>query len=446
MLTKVTNWGNYPVVEADLLSFDRVEQLLEPLSPAHDVIARGLGRCYGDSALSSTIVSTQRFSKYISFDGQTGVLTCQAGVSLADIIEVFLPRGWFLPVTPGTKFVTVGGAIAADVHGKNHHAEGSFCDHVLNLELLMADGSLVRCSPQENAELFELTCGGMGLTGIITTATIKLRPVETSYIREETMPAANLQEIMDLFEQEDNDWVYSVAWIDCLATGKNMGRSVMMRGEHAKMTELGSLRQRRNPLKVSDPFHLNVPFNFPSIALNSLSVRAFNTAFYHKFPRGRHEHITDYDTFFYPLDFVNNWNRIYGRRGFTQYQFVLPMETSREGLPVLLNKISRSGLGSFLAVLKLFGDQNRLISFPRKGYTLALDFPINRWLFSLFDELDELVMHYGGRLYLAKDVRMSSLMFRKGYPNTERFVAGLRKYDPRGKFSSLQSKRIGVSL
>lgn len=440
MKTTIANWGNYPIVEADLLTLRKKEQAAGFVRQAGHAIARGLGRCYGDSALSDTIISTQNFNRFLDFDAEHGVVTCEAGVSLADILDVFVPRGWFLPVTPGTKFVSIGGAIAADVHGKS---SGSFCDYVLSMQVMKAHGEVITCSKTENGDFFETTRGGMGLTGIILQATVQLIPVETAYIREETVQCRDLDSVMELFENMGK-WTYSVAWIDCVATGKNMGRSVMMRGEHARLDDLTRPAQRRDPLNPRKLPKLDVPIMFPNFALNNLTVQAFNMAYYHKYPKGTHVHVVDYDAFFYPLDFVSNWNRIYGRRGFTQYQFLLPMESSYEGLPVLLEKISSCGLGSFLAVLKKFGPHESFISFPKPGYFLALDFPITRKLFGLLDDFDKLVLKYGGRLYLAKDVRMKPEMFFKGYENAAAFCERIKQWDPEQKFQSLQSRRLNM--
>lgn len=440
---KLTNWGKYPLVDVDFHSFSREDQARDVIATAGSLIPRGLGRCYGDSSLGETVISSLRFDRMISFNEESGELVCESGVSLEDILKVFVPRGWFLPTTPGTKFVTVGGAIASNVHGKNHHVSGSFSSQVNWFEIMLADGSIERCSATENSDLFSATCGGMGLTGLILRASLNLIPVETAYIRQELIKARNLDEIMSIFE-ESEDWTYSVAWIDCLTRGENMGRSIMMRGEHARMDELIKPKMREKPLVLPDKMKLNVPFNFPSFALNSLSVKAFNAAYYNKVFKEKQEMIIDYDVFFYPLDGVLNWNRIYGSRGFTQYQFVLPVEAGREGLGNILSRIASSGQGSFLAVLKLFGEQDDLIAFPRAGYTLALDFPLRDGLFTLLDELDSMVLDYGGRLYLAKDVRMQPHMFDKGYARSEQFKSIKKRYDADNKFASLQSKRIGV--
>ncbi|MDZ8120345.1 FAD-binding oxidoreductase [Pontiella agarivorans] len=444
-MRKISDWGNYPVIEAEVNGFDSTEQLKQQLELPGDVIAFGNGRSYGDASLQKRIVLTRRFNKFLSFNETTGELRCQAGVLLSEILDVFVPRGWFLPVTPGTKLITVGGAIASDVHGKNHHVDGSFGQHVLRMDIMRNDGSLITCSPTENADFFNVTVGGMGLSGIILNATFCLRKIETAYIKEETVRAANLEEIMDGFEMSD-DWTYSVAWIDCLAKGDAMGRSVLMRGEHATTTDLVNQAHRDYPLSVKQGSKLGVPVSFPNFVLNPLSMKAFNFAYYNKTRPGKHEHVVDYNSFFYPLDAIADWNRIYGKRGFTQYQFVIPKAAGREGMRTILKRITDSGLGSFLAVLKLFGEQESFMSFPMAGYTLALDFPISVKAMSLFKELDAMVADYGGRLYLAKDSRMNAEMFEKTYPNADEFRQVIALLNEGGtRFASLQSKRIGIT-
>lgn len=437
---KVTNWGKYPVIEANYKSFGSVNELKALVSNSDKLVARGLGRCYGDSALSPTIISTLRYNRILAFDEQAGIITCESGVSLGEILEAFVPKGWFLPVTPGTKFVTVGGAIASDVHGKNHHVEGSFSNHILSMDVLLSDGSIITCSKTHNSDLFWATCGGMGLTGIILQAAFSLKKIETAYIKQKTIKARNLDEVMAAFEASMH-YTYSVAWIDCLASGASQGRSILMLGEHATINELKS---GTSPLQLPKRKKLAVPLDFPSFALNTFSVKAFNFLFYHKAPAKPMESIIDYDTYFYPLDSIHHWNRIYGKRGFTQYQFVLPKESSKAALKEILNKISQSGQGSFLAVLKLFGKQDNLISFPKEGYTLALDFAINHKVFPLLDALDEIVLANGGRIYLTKDARMKAEAFRIGYSNSADFIALKHQYDPANKFQSLQSQRLHI--
>ncbi|MBK5285575.1 MAG: FAD-binding oxidoreductase, partial [Bacteroidia bacterium] len=351
-----------------------------------------------------------------------------------------IPKGWFIPVSPGTKFITVGGAIAADIHGKNHHLEGTLSKHLLWLELLIHDGTIVRCSENENTALFRLTCGGMGLTGIILSASFRLKKIESDKIRYEKITASNLNDVMRLFE-DSSAWTYSVAWIDCLAKGRSKGRSILMRGEHATTNEAGKyFRKKMKKQKFSFPFYL------PAFALNHFTAKAFNEFYYRVSSIPKQNQISSFDFFFYPLDSILNWNRIYGKRGFTQYQFVLPMKSSYDGLNEILTFISGSGMGSFLAVLKLFGEENKnILSFPMKGYTLALDFPVTKKLFPLLNELDSIVADFGGRIYLAKDMRVRMEMLKRMYPRFEIFSEGIKKYNPDFRFRSLQSDRAGFT-
>jgi FAD/FMN-containing dehydrogenase len=444
-MQKISNWGNYPVVDADVLRFDSLDELRHKMAGRGSVIPRGNGRCYGDSALGETIVSTLHYNKIQSFDPQTGEVGCQAGVLLADLLDVFVPRGWFLPVTPGTKLITVGGAIASNVHGKSHHVTGSFSNCVTEFELMLSTGEVKRCSRTENPELFALTHGGMGLTGLVLSAKITLIPIETAYMRERVVKCQNLDEVMDLFEASTH-WTYSVSWIDCLAKGDSLGRSIMMLGEHATQGELIDPQRAQHPLDVKRGPQLDVPIMFPNFALNKFTMQAFNFAYYNKMFTKEITHVVDYNAFFYPLDAVDNWNRIYGTRGFTQYQFVLPKETGRKGLRKILTRIADSGMGSFLAVLKLFGEEVSFMSVPMAGYTLALVFPIQNGLFELLNELDAMVADYGGRIYLTKDVRMSEAMFFKTYEHAADFKAVLATLNAgEAQFASLQSKRIGLT-
>jgi decaprenylphospho-beta-D-ribofuranose 2-oxidase len=438
---KVSNWGNYPAIEAEVASFTKPEEAREQLSKWQEWIPRGMGRCYGDSSLAPQIISTLKYNRMLAFDENTGWLSCQCGVTFHDILEVFLPRGWFPPVTPGTKFVSIGGAIASDVHGKNHHSEGSFSAHLGSFLLMKSSGEVVHCSREENADLFAATCGGMGLTGLVLEATFKLKKVETAFIAQRSQRAGNLEEAMKLFEAGMH-YTYSMAWIDCFSKGTRMGRSVLLMGEHAKAGELMNAQQKAKPLEIPAKRKLSVPFNFPGFALNKVSLKLFNYFYYHKAPARQKDSIVTYDQFFYPLDGILNWNRIYGKRGFTQYQCVLPPHTSYEGLKKILEKINKQGSGSFLAVLKWFGKQDSLLSFPMEGYTLALDFPISAKLFPFLDELDKIVQDCGGRLYLTKDARMSREMFAKTYPHLSEFETLKRSADPEDRIKSLQWKRL----
>lgn len=436
---KVTNWGNFPVIDAEIFSPTSYDQVRNIVLQTSSLIARGLGRCYGDSSLNENILSTLCLNHILSFDNTTGSLTCEAGVSLEEILDAFVPRGWFLPVTPGTKFVTLGGAIASDVHGKNHHVAGSFANYVESLLLLQADGTILRCSKNENKEIFEATCGGMGLTGIILEATLFLKKIETAYIRQEIEKAKNLDQIFEIFNHSAQ-WTYSVAWIDCLAKGNSLGRSVLIRGEHAGLHEIPAMK---NPLKVPEKIKVSVPFNFPEFTLSTYVVKIFNELWDFKYSLA--QSVVDYNSFFYPLDSILKWNRIYGKRGLTQYQCVFPKEPSYEGIKQILTAISNSGEGSPLGVLKLFGKQNGLLSFPLEGYTLAIDFPAKKSVFELFKKLDEIVLKHGGRLYLTKDSRMSEEMFKKGYePALSKFKKLKAKVDTQNKFQSFQSRRLEI--
>lgn len=427
---KVTNWGNFPVVEKEIKSEDTLQKIKDFVQNNNEIIARGNGRCYGDASLSEHIFSTKRLNKLISFDRLNGIIECESGVLLSEILEVIVQQGYFLYVTPGTKFISVGGAIASDVHGKNHHAEGCFSEYVISFSLLNENGEVLICSRTENTDKFWATIGGMGLTGIILSAKFKLKNIETAYIRQESIKAENLDEIFKLFD-ESEDWTYNVAWIDCLQKGKNIGRSILMRGEHAFKHQLPNKLQEK-PLRLKKKLNLTVPFYFPNFALNNLTVKIFNFLYFNKQTKKEVKNNVDYETFFYPLDIANDWNKIYGKGGFIQYQFVIPKEKGKEGMKEILQTIAKSGNGSFLAVLKLFGKNNAEAynSFPIEGYTLALDFKVNAKLKNLIKKLDEVVEAYGGRIYLTKD-SMSKSSLTNYLHNVQ---------NP--KFVSLQHKRI----
>jgi decaprenylphospho-beta-D-ribofuranose 2-oxidase len=439
MVRSIANWGNYPVINSDEHLFSYDDQLEKLVNEADHFIPRGNGRCYGDASLAGETITTTKYDKILSFDSVNGILECQSGLILDKILEVIVPKGWFLPVTPGTKFISVGGAVGSDVHGKNHHVDGSFSNHILSMELILANGSITSCSPSQNPELFEATCGGMGLTGIITKVRFRLKKIESSYIKQKQIKAKNLEEIIKLFE-EYSHYTYSVAWIDCLKKGENFGRSILILGEHATVQELPE-KLKSEPLKLPAKKSIPFPFNLPSWVLNSFTVKLFNFLYYGKNFKREINNVVSYEPFFYPLDAILNWNRGYGKKGFVQYQFVLPMH-AKQGLIEILQKISDKGLGSFLAVLKVFGKQESMISFPTEGYTLALDFPVRAGLFEFLDELDKIVLKYGGRLYMSKDARMKPEIMVQGYPRLEEFKAIVNKYNPKGKIRSLQSERL----
>lgn len=443
MQKKIANWGNYPVMESNEMQFSSVSELKNIVGTNTNVIARGNGRCYGDASLSTVTISTLKFKNILFFDKVSGVIECQSGVLLDELLDVIVPEGWFLPVTPGTKFVTIGGAVASDIHGKNHHVDGAFSRHVISMQLMLASGKTITCSKEENTELFEATCGGMGLTGVIISVRFDLKKIESSYIKETKIKVSNLEELIELFEKNKH-FTYSVAWIDCLKKGTGFGRSVLMLGEHAAANELSEKQKTNGPLAPPKKKSITFPFSLPSWILNNFTVRTFNFLFYHKNLKKEKVSVIPYEPFFYPLDAILYWNRGYGRKGFVQYQFVVPME-NKEGLIAILTKISNKGWGSFLAVLKIFGKQNDLISFPIEGYTLALDFPVRKGLFEFLDELDEIVLQNGGRIYLSKDARMKAGTFWKGYSNAKTFASLVSKYDPETKFKSIQSSRLAIT-
>lgn len=430
---KCTGWGRYPVVDASLDHPQTLQECKESVLRNPQILARGMGRSYGDSSLAPHLLSSNYLSHFKHFDAQTGMLTCESGVSLANIIDIFLPQGWFLPVTAGTRFVTIGGAIASDIHGKNHHLNGAFSQYVKRMNVMLGNADIVEISSTLHSDLFQATCGGMGLTGLILDASIQLMPIQSSNILETTLKIRNLEELFDALEVNQSA-SYSVAWIDCLAKGPALGRSLLILGEHA----VDGILEIRNENTI------NIPFDAPSQLLNHYSIKFFNEFYYHKIRGYRNKKTVHCIPYFYPLDKINNWNRLYGRNGFIQYQFVLPKE-ARASLKNILERIANSGKSAFLGVLKAFGPANEnYLSFPMQGYTLALDFRLEPGLFKLLDELDAIILHEGGRLYLTKDARMSEHMFKKSYPNWSKFESVRIKYHSVGKFSSIQSQRLGL--
>jgi decaprenylphospho-beta-D-ribofuranose 2-oxidase len=433
-LTEIYGWGRYPKQDARLLMPSTIASLESISKQENSFITRGMGRSYGDSANAPHVLQTTYINHFIEFDKVTGKLTVQAGITLREILEVIVPNGWFLPATPGTGYVTLGGAIASDVHGKNHHNAGTFGQHVNSLSILLGNGEVLTTSPHHHADLFHATCGGMGLTGVIISATIQLLPIRSSLIYQKTIKADSIEAACETFES-NSDASYSVAWIDCLSKGKNLGRSVIMLGEHAEQGGLEiDIRQK-----------VSIPFSTPSALLNSLTMKAFNTAYWHKSKDNLRQTVA-LMPYFYPLDAVGEWNRLYGKKGFVQFQCVLPKIDGVSNMRSLLTDISNSGEGSFLAVLKQFGAGNKnFLSFPREGYTLALDFKVSDTAIKTVKKLEDKVVDMGGRLYLTKDAVMQESTFKATYPNWEKFEEVREQYGAVGKFSSAQSKRLGLA-
>ena len=435
-------WGRYPKTTANMIQPadpQAVQRFISSQDMPSPCISHGSGRSYGDSALAEQLISSRYLDNFLELDKEQKLLRCGAGVKLGDILKLCIPQGLFLPVRPGTKAVSVGGAIAADVHGKNHHLDGSFCTHLKSIDIVLASGEFLRCSEQENAELFHATCGGMGLTGVIVEASLSLDSISSSYIEQRSLVANNLRECFELIEDNSAD-KYSVAWLDCLATARNLGRSVLYLGEHAPS------KTGRAELLHRERSGLSIPFSTPALLINKSTMSLFNAAYYALQKKKSRLVTLNYENYFFPLDGISNWNRLYGANGFLQYQFVIPSDGALEGITSILEKISEKGKGSFLTVLKKFGKENEnLLSFPKSGYTLTLDFKNEPSLFPLLEELDRIVLDHDGRLYLAKDARMSEEVFKTSYPRWEKFMTIKNKYDPNNRFASLQSNRLGLT-
>jgi decaprenylphospho-beta-D-ribofuranose 2-oxidase len=442
----VTGWGRTAPTAARLVrprSYDEAVAAVRGCG-ARGGIPRGLGRAYGDAAQNAggAVFDMTALDRVHAVDVAGGVVLCDAGVSLHRLMQVLLPLGWFVPVTPGTRYVTVGGAIGADIHGKNHHVSGSFSRHVLSMELLTADGSVRAVAPGD--PLFEATCGGMGLTGVVLTASLRLQPVETSWMTVDTERAADLDDLMARLTGTDHRYRYSVAWIDLLARGRSTGRAVLTRGDHAPLDALPA-RTRRDPLEFRPSRLPAAPSFLPDGLLGRTTVGLFNEFWYRKAPRHRTGELQRLPAFFHPLDGVPHWNRVYGRGGFVQYQFVVGYG-DEEALRRIVRRVSERRCPSFLAVLKRFGDGDPgWLSFPTAGWTLALDIPAGLpGLDGFLDELDEEVAAAGGRVYLAKDSRLRPELLPAMYPRLGEFRALRAELDPRGVFTSDLSRRLGL--
>jgi len=440
----LAGWGNYPTVESTVVKPRNENEVREAIAKKQ-IVPRGLGRSYGDQAINknSNVAVCTRMNHFISFDETNGILECEAGTSLADIISAFAPRGYLPMICPGTKYVTIGGAIANDIHGKAHHIDGSFVNCVVSFQIMLADGRILTASREENSDLFWANFGGLGLLGIILSAKIKLRKVQSTYFKQKSLVVKNLDEMLDALEIYDKDYNYSVAWVDPLAKGKKLGGGVLTLGNAAEISDLPD-SLKLNPLKVSGDPKISVPVFFPDFALNSVTVQVLNKVI--AFVQNSSKTIVHYEKFFFPLDAINNWNRGYGKRGFVQYQFVIPLEKGRENLRVILEKIARSGCNPFLNVLKKMGPGQGILSFPFEGYTLAIDFPVTKNLIPFTKDLDKTVLDAGGRLYLGKDALLDKDMFRAMYPQYKEWMGVKAKYDPDNVFTSNIGRRLGLEV
>lgn len=440
-LQTIAGWGNFPTSDS-YLSYPRNTDDWKSLVREKDFIARGLGRSYGDQATNQNknIGISTAMHCFLAWDEATGILECEAGTSLDEIITHFAPRGWLPMICPGTKFVTIGGAIANDIHGKAHHADGSFINCVDSFTILLANESIVTASRTEYPDLFTANFGGLGLLGIILTAKIRLRKVETTYFKQKSVKVNNLSEMLEAVEKYQG-YSYSVAWIDPLAKGRKLGSGVLTVGNAATLEELPD-SLKKEPLKVHKMSKLTVPFFLPAFALNNFTVRILNRLI--AFVQNSPKEFVHYEKFFFPLDMINLWNRGYGKRGFIQYQFVIPEENGAATLAHILEMIASSGCTPFLNVFKKMGEGQGILSFPFKGYTLAIDFPVTKRLKAFTQQLDEVVLKAGGRLYLGKDAMLDKEMFRKMYPQYTEWLSVKTKYDPNNIFSSDISRRLGL--
>lgn len=437
---RLSGWGRHPVQECRVYRPEKVAELGEVMraEPEGGVVSRGLGRAYGDAALNAggAVVSHLRLNRILGFDEATGVVEAEGGVTLGDLADVFLPRGWFLPVVPGTRHVTVGGAIAADVHGKNHHRDGTFGRFVDEIRLITPGRGPLACSRETEGDAFRATLGGMGLTGAIVSAKLRLMRVASSSVTVDSLPVRDLDDALARFGETDSGHRYSVAWIDALAKGRNLGRGVLMQGDHTP-ADAAPPRSKRRTLP-------RVPFDLPGPTLNRVTVGAFNRL-YRATHGARTGAIEPLESFFWPLDAVGDWNRVYGRRGFVQYQLVVPPERG-DALAAVLRRAAESGRASFLAVLKRFGPAGEgILSFPMAGWTLSLDFPVAAGLAEMLREMDRIVADAGGRVYLAKDAMLDAETFARMYPAAEAFRAIRRTLDPDGVLTSSLARRVDLA-
>ena len=439
----LSGWGNIPR-STNKVVYARDAHDVQEAILQQPVLSRGLGRSYADQATNTNklVLKMEKMNHFLSFDETTGILECEAGVSLEDIINHLTPRGWFPMITPGTKYVTIGGAIANDIHGKAHHTDGTFVNCVIDFTILLANGQIVRASRNENTDLFWANFGGLGLLGIILTAKIQLRKITTTYFKQQAIPAKNLDEMLLAIEEADTKYAYSVAWIDPLAKGNSLGRGVLTTGNHAALEDLPE-KLRSNPLKIGKKPKLSVPFYLPGFALNTFTVSILDMALY--WMQKSAPSISHYEKFFYPLDMINEWNRGYGKRGFIQYQFVIPLTNGNQNIRAILTEIANSGCIPFLNVLKKFGkEQGGYLSFPFEGYTFAIDFPITSQLKSFTQKLDKMILNMGGRIYLGKDAYLDEVTFKAMYPQHIKWLEIKKRYDPGNVYTSDLARRIGL--
>jgi decaprenylphospho-beta-D-ribofuranose 2-oxidase len=438
----LAGWGRYPRHHSNLLAPYSIGALCALRLGLDNYVARGAGRAYGDAGVGlGSTVAMRGLNRMRDFDPESGLLTVEAGVTLEEVIDVVLPRGWFVPAVPGTRFVTVGGMIAADVHGKNHHRTGGFGAHVVSLALLPPRGKLVPCSRSENSDLFRATIGGMGLTGAIVEATIRLIKVETGWIRQKTVATQDLDSTFAALAKAEAEATYSVAWIDITPGRRPLGRGVVFLGEHARAAELPEGKPILPPRRAS---RLSIPIELPEGLVNRWSVGAFNTLYHGKAALSRDAGLARWDSYFFPLDAVGDWNRAYGRSGFLQHQCVAPWPAAPKVVAEIVHRVAAAGFAPFPTVLKSLGAGTGDLSFPMPGLTLTFDLPVTPKALRLLDELDRIVVAAGGRLYLAKDARQSRDTFRAGYLGLAAFETLRREVGATGRLTSHLSARLAI--
>lgn len=425
-IATITSWGNIKKIKARIYYI-----LKQSLPKSGTYIPYGNGRSYGDTALSKTIIKTEAYNQILSFNTKDGIIHCQSGILLATILEEIIPKGWFLPVTPGTKMITLGGAVAGDVHGKNHHISGCFSEYINFIKLQLPSSEIVECSPTKNVELFRATCGGVGLTGVITEVCFNLKPIEGGFVKQEVIKTNTLKETFDTLEEHSNT-TYVVAWLDLLHKKNEICKGIVFLGEHSN----------KKGGDFSSKQKITIPKGFPSFIMNPMSMKLYNWNYYRKF--NKQTPLVNLDSFFYPLDALKNWNRVYGKKGMVQYQFVVPKVLGYEAISKIIELVTASKYPSYLSVLKLLGKANQnYLSFPMEGYTLSMDFKMKHGLDAFLKKIDPIVNQYGGRIYLVKDFRISKEAFEKGYPKLNKFRK-FRKDNDLLRLQSLQSKRLGL--
>ncbi len=443
---RLSGWGRTAWTSSDVVEVRDASDVKRAIGLEHrrGAIARGLGRAYGAAAQNAggTVLACADDGRVndVHLDAVSGLLTAPAGLSLDALLRYSVPRGWFIPVTPGTRFVTLGGAVASDVHGKNHHVDGSFGQHVESMKVILSSGEEITLSPNDNPTWFWSTIGGMGLTGVVSEVTVRMLRVESSQVKVETRRLSNLDEVMaSMSDDSDDEFRYSVAWVDMLASGRSLGRGVLTRGNHATASDVDG----SEPCRYDPKIRLAAPPWVPNGLLNKFTVRAFNEAWYRKAPADAHVGLESIPAFFHPLDGVRKWNALYGSNGFIQYQFIVPLERV-DVLRTVIGKFSDAGVASFLAVLKRMGKSNAaLMSFPTEGWTLTLDLAAgSSRLPGLLERIDELVLDAGGRHYLAKDAHVSAMAVERAYPRLAEWKSIRNEMDPRRLWTSDLARRL----